>query len=108
MTTRSSTTGMRRPPMPRGATILFAGAILLVVGVFVAGFADAAGFGLVVVAAVLLGAFYLYAGAQSRRTPGWTRAVNPGAAYREAKAEREALARREADTEAANEDDVET
>jgi hypothetical protein len=91
--------------MPRGATVLFAGAIVLVVGVLVAGTGAAAGVGLVVIGAVALGAFYLYAGARALRTPGWTRVVNPGAAYREAKAEREALARREADAAAANQDE---
>lgn len=92
--------------MPRGATVLFVGAIMLVVGVFVAGTAAPAGVGLVVLGAVALGAFFLYAGAQALRTPGWTRVVNPGAAYREAKAEREALARRQADAEAANENEA--
>jgi Flp pilus assembly protein TadB len=96
---------MRRQPMPRGATVLFAGVIVLVIGVLVAGMGAAAGVGLVVIGAVMLSAFYLYAGAQARRTTGWTRVVNPGAAYREARAEREALARREADAAAANQDE---
>jgi hypothetical protein len=80
--------------MPRGALVLFAGAILLVVGVFVAGLAPSVGVGLVILGAVLLGAIFVYAGVQNWRTPGWTRVVNPGAAYREARAEREAVARR--------------
>ena len=93
--------------MPRGALVLFLGATLLVVGVLVYGPAPAAGFGLVIVGAVLLGAFYLYSGVQNRRTPGWTRVVNPGAAYREAKAERAALALRATHDETVEGDDPE-
>jgi len=91
--------------MPRGATVVFAGAIVLLVGLLVVGTGAAAGLGLVVIGAVVLGAFYVYAEARAMRTPGWTRVVNPGAAYREAKAEREALARRVADAAAANQDE---
>ena len=82
--------------MPRGAMVLFLGAILLLVGVIVSDAGAAAGVGLVVLGAVVLAVFFVYAGIQNLRTPGWTRAYNPGAAYREAKAEREARAAREA------------
>ena len=87
--------------MPRGALVLLLGAILLVAGVFVAGPAPEAGGGLVVLGAVLLAAAFINAGVQNMRTPGWTRVVNPGAAYREAKAEREAAARAAADAQPA-------
>ena len=93
--------------MPRGALVLFLGAILLVVGVFIAGPAPSVGVGLVILGAGLLGAFFVYVGVQNRRTPGWTRVVDPGAAYREARAEREALAKRVPDPESAGGDDVE-
>ena len=48
-----------------------------------------------------LAAAFINAGVQNMRTPGWTRVVNPGAAYREAKAEREGAARAAADAQPA-------
>ena len=87
--------------MPRGALVLFRGALLLVAGVFVAGPAPAAGVGLVILGAVLLSAVFVHVGIQNQRTPGWTRVVNPGAAYREARAEREEAARAAADAQPA-------
>jgi hypothetical protein len=87
--------------MPRGALVLFGGALLLVAGVFIYGPAPAVGVAMVVLSAVVLGAFFIYAGAQNLHTPGWTRVVNPGAAYREARAEREAAARAAADAQPA-------
>jgi hypothetical protein len=65
---------------------------LLVVGlvVSVAG-APGAGIVLLLASALLLGVLAFFSQAQARRSPGWTRAYNPGAAYREAKEEQEAI-----------------
>jgi len=70
---------------------------LLVVGlaIAVAG-ASLAGLALLLAGVVLLAVLVPFSEAKARRSPGWTRAWNPGAAHREAeaKAERDAIRQR--------------
>ena len=63
------------------------GLILLVVGLIIAGSVPSTGTALVVIGLSLLGGIALVVYARARRTRGWTRVWNPGAARREYKAE---------------------
>ncbi len=61
---------------------------LLAVGLLLAQVApDSGGYLLVILAAITLGAPWFAVNAMARRSPGWTRVVNPGAARREYLAE---------------------
>jgi hypothetical protein len=64
-----------------------AGLVLLVVGLIIAGSVPSAGTALVVIGLILLCGVALVVYARARRTRGWTRVWNPGAARREYKAE---------------------
>ena len=64
---------------------------LLVVGLLIAvAGAPLAGLALLLASILLLGVLLLFSSAKAWGTPGWTRAYNPGAAYRDARAERDA------------------
>jgi hypothetical protein len=63
------------------------GLILLVVGMIIGGSAPSAGTALAVAGLILLGSLAFVVNARARRTPGWTRVWNPGAARREYMAE---------------------
>jgi hypothetical protein len=61
---------------------------LLAVGLLLGAVAPGSGgYLLVIPAAIILGAILFAVYAMARRSPGWTRVVNPGAAHREAMAE---------------------
>ena len=61
---------------------------LLAVGLLLYAVAPGAGGeALVIVALIVLGCLAFAVNAMARRSPGWTRVVNPGAAHREAMAE---------------------
>ena len=61
---------------------------LLAVGMLLGQVApDAGGYLVVIPAAIMLGAIWFAANAMARRSRGWTRVVNPGAAHREYQAE---------------------
>lgn len=73
------------------AGLLVAGLATLVLGLVLG--ASQWGVALIVIGAVLLAVFYSVAMAKARRTKGYTWDVNPGAARREARREREARER---------------
>ncbi len=73
------------------AGLLVAGLVTLVLGLVLG--ASQWGVALIVIGAVLLAVFYSVAMAKARRTKGFTWDVNPGAARREARREREARER---------------
>jgi len=64
-----------------------AGLVLVVVGMILVGSAPSAGTAMVVVGLILLGSLTFVVSAKARRTRGWTRVWNPGAARREYEAE---------------------
>ena len=64
------------------------GLVLLVVGLIIAGSVPSVGTALAVIGLILLGGIAFVVNARARRTRGWTRVWNPGAARREYKAER--------------------
>jgi hypothetical protein len=82
---------------------------LLVVGlvIAVAGAPDV-GLALLLGSVLLLGVLLLPSMLNAWRTPGWTRAYNPGAAYRDAKAERDAVEQAQPDVAAPEHDEAET
>jgi hypothetical protein len=63
------------------------GLILLVVGLIIAGSVPSVGTALAVIGLILLGSIAFVVNARARRTRGWARVWNPGAARREYKAE---------------------
>jgi ABC-type transport system involved in cytochrome bd biosynthesis fused ATPase/permease subunit len=73
------------------AGVLVLGLTLLVVGLFLG--TSQWGVALVVVGAMLLAGFYFVVSVKAVRTKGFTWDVNPGAARREARREREARER---------------
>ncbi len=60
---------------------------LLAVGLLLLAVAPGLGGALALVALIALGCLVFVVNAMARRSPGWTRVVNPGAAHREAMAE---------------------
>jgi len=64
-----------------------AGLVLVVVGMILVGSAPSVGTALAVVGLILLGSLAFAVNARARRTRGWTRVWNPGAARREYLAE---------------------
>jgi drug/metabolite transporter (DMT)-like permease len=64
-----------------------AGLALVVAGMILVGPAPSVGTALAVVGLTLLGSLAFVVNARARRTRGWTRVWNPGAARREYKAE---------------------
>jgi hypothetical protein len=89
--------------MSRLAQLFVAGLALTAVGLIVIAAAPSAGGdaalligeAMLLLGCLLLGILAFVNAWKATRSPGWTRVANPGAAYREAKAEREALERRE-------------
>jgi hypothetical protein len=80
----------------RDAWAFVVGLALLVVGlVIVTAMPSSGGEVLVILGCLVLGGVAIVVMRTARRSPGWTRVVNPGAARREARAEREAAERRE-------------
>jgi hypothetical protein len=69
------------------AGVFVAGLAMLVVGLILG--SSGWGVALVVVGAILLAVFYIFATVKAVRTKGFTWDVNPGAARREARRERE-------------------